>query len=188
MIDQDTLDAYRRGAESGVMKNATPYVVKQLLNEIGRLQAFIDKLQKLEGTDAPEHRCDRCGGRNITSWYADSDVWNRAAGDYSILCPICFSELAAEVGMTPTTWRLSIEGDDPEISKLRTRLHARLKEAADLHVEVERLDNARMAAMHACRNATPGEWRDKAIEILEAAEAASVQPRPLAPMNHPRPN
>lgn len=103
-------------------------------------EAEVERLQKLEGTDDhPEHRCDRCGGRNIESWYADSDVWNRVAGDFSILCPICFSALAADTGIAPTAWRLSIEGDDPEVSKLRVQLHKRLEEAAGLHNEVERL-------------------------------------------------
>lgn len=68
----------------------------------------LERLRKLEGTDDhPEHRCDRCGGRNINSWCVDSDIWNQVAGDFSILCPICFSELAAEKGMK-STWRLSV--------------------------------------------------------------------------------
>lgn len=104
------------------------------------LEAEVERLRKLEGTDDhPEHRCERCGGRNIRSWYADSDVWNRVAGDFSILCPICFSELAANAGIRPTAWRLSIEGDDPEVSKLRVRLHDRLEEAAKLETRAGQL-------------------------------------------------
>ncbi len=105
-----------------------------------QLEAEVVRLRKLEGTDDhPEHRCDRCRGRNISSWYTDSDIWNRVAGNFSILCPICFTELAAEVGMEPTAWRLSMKGDDPEVSKLRVALHARLEESAGLKDEVVRL-------------------------------------------------
>jgi hypothetical protein len=38
-IDIDSLDAYRKGANSGVMKNATPNVVKQLIGWIDELRA-----------------------------------------------------------------------------------------------------------------------------------------------------
>jgi len=74
------------------------------------LQAIVDKLQGTD--DHPEHRCERCGGRNLHCWYADSAVWNEVAGDYNILCPICFGELASEKGLAPTAWRLSREGAD----------------------------------------------------------------------------
>ncbi len=68
----------------------------------------LERLRKLEGTDDhPEHRCKRCGGRNIV-WNTDSDLWNRVAGDFSILCPICFCELASEAGIEPVAWRLSM--------------------------------------------------------------------------------
>lgn len=109
---------------------------------IADLEAEVDRLRKLEGTDDhPEHRCDRCGGRNINAWHADSDVWNRVAGEFSILCPICFSELASDASMEFefAIWRLSLDGDDPEVSKLRVRLHDRLDECSGLHTEVERL-------------------------------------------------
>ena len=118
--------------------------------DIAQWLAEVQRLLKLDGNDDhPENRCGRCGGRNLHNWYADSDVWNRVAGDFSILCPICFSELAQELGVAPTAWRLSIEGDDPEISKLRTALHRRLEEAAKLHNE-----NTRLAARAKGRAAT----------------------------------
>lgn len=50
IVTKDELAAYRGGLESGVMVSATPNVVKQLLNEIDRLQRqkHIDSaLQKL---------------------------------------------------------------------------------------------------------------------------------------------
>lgn len=72
------------------------------------MEAEVAQLRKLKGTDDdPEDRCDRCGGRNIT-WYADSALWNRVAGEWSILCPICFAELAAEMNIIPTTWELRL--------------------------------------------------------------------------------
>lgn len=99
-----------------------------------------ERLRNLEGTDDhPEHKCDRCGGRNISSWYADSDVWNQVWSEGGILCPICFCELAKEAGIRPTTWRLSIVGDSPEISKVRVLYHNSQEENARLHAQVVRL-------------------------------------------------
>ena len=101
-----------------------------------------NRLRKLEGTnDHPEHRCERCGGRNMHSWYADSDVWNRVAGEYGVLCPICFSELAEAAGVSPTAWRVSIEGDDPELSKVRAQLHNQLKDGARLQAIADAVAN-----------------------------------------------
>lgn len=104
-------------------------------------QAKIEQLQKLEGTDDSENRCDRCGGRNLHCWSADSDLWNRVRGEYSILCPICFAELAAAAGVKPALWQLRLEGDDPEISKLRLRLHNHLKQLAEDHVKIKGLQS-----------------------------------------------
>ena len=41
----------------------------------------------------PEAWCERCGGKNIC-WFTDNDEWNRVAGDFKILCPLCFASLA----------------------------------------------------------------------------------------------
>lgn len=83
--------------------------VRGLRKMIREQQAKIDRLQKLEGTDDhPEHRCDRCRGRNIT-WYTDSALWNRVARKWGILCPICFVEIAEEMKIIPTAWQLSLE-------------------------------------------------------------------------------
>ena len=142
----------------------------------------LERLRKFDGNDDhPENRCDRCGGRNLHNWYADSDVWNRVAGNYSILCPICFSELARELGIAPTAWRLSIEGDDPEVSKLHTQLHARLKECAETWQELT-VAKARVAQLeheadcYACEICSPGEWTrgqcDECRRLDEAVQAA----------------
>ncbi len=128
----------RRGWNSGDNRPKGYVSVSEI--ELEKLEAEVSRLRNLEGTDDhPEHRCDRCGGRNIRSWYADSDVWNRIAGDFSILCPICFSELAKDAGMEFVIWRLSISGDDPEVSKLQVQLHDRLEELGGLQSKVERL-------------------------------------------------
>ncbi len=69
--------------------------------------------------DHPEDRCDRCGGRNMKVWHVDNALWNRIAGDFSILCPICFAELAELSGMLPI-WVLRNESDLPgELERLQ---------------------------------------------------------------------
>ena len=75
-----------------------------------------------------EFVCERCGGKNLMNWYADNDVWNEVMRNdstinESIVCPICFAELARKKGLAPTAWRLSKDGDDPEVDKLRVRIH-----------------------------------------------------------------
>jgi hypothetical protein len=125
--------------------------------EAKQLRTEVERLQKLEGNDdRPENRCERCGGRNLHNWYADSDVWNRVAGEYSILCPICFSDLAREAGVMTTAWRLSIEGDDPEVSKLRTALHARLEESAQLWTCVAAIEDERLRIKQLYEDYQPG--------------------------------
>jgi hypothetical protein len=62
------------------------------------------------GADAPrpahpEDRCERCGGPNIV-WHAPNELWNRYAGDHSILCPVCFARLADAAGGRKI-WRLA---------------------------------------------------------------------------------
>lgn len=71
-----------------------------------------------QSLDDPELVCQCCGGRNVRSWSAPSPVWNRAMRDphtgadlYGIVCPSCFTELAAEAGVD-THWRLVPVGID----------------------------------------------------------------------------
>ena len=45
-VDKETLDAYRRGVETGAMKSATPNVVRQLLDEVERLRGELDRAQQ----------------------------------------------------------------------------------------------------------------------------------------------
>jgi hypothetical protein len=129
----ETLDTFARRSEDFYC------YARNFAAEADRLEAEIKLLRKLEGTDDhPEHRCERCGGRNLNSWYADSDVWNRFAGKFSVLCPICLSELVEAAGVLNVVWRLSIDGDDPELSKLRVQLHDRLEEGAQQYQELTR--------------------------------------------------
>jgi hypothetical protein len=44
-------DDYRRGVETGVMKSATPNVVRDLLDEIDRLQAEVKRLKSWANYD-----------------------------------------------------------------------------------------------------------------------------------------
>lgn len=59
----------------------------------------------------PEDYCHRCGGRNVYSWHAPDEVWNRIseAGllpTSEIVCPQCFTDLARQVGVEPPVWHL----------------------------------------------------------------------------------
>lgn len=95
-----------------------------LQEEIDRLKAENERLKVFDGSDDhPEHRCQRCTGRNLSNWFADNDEWNKVVGDdFSILCPNCFNELSELKGIRPISWRISREGDEPLVNKLRTEL------------------------------------------------------------------
>lgn len=62
--------------------------------------------------------CRRCGGSNIWSWHAPAPLWNavmRATGledKWQIVCPVCFSQLAEDVGYREVVWCLTIEDLD----------------------------------------------------------------------------
>jgi hypothetical protein len=93
-----------------------------------------------------ESICDECGGPNILGWYVDSDVWNRVMGRGTekdetgrILCPICFTDRAHSLGVSTTAWHLCIDGDDPEINKLRVRIHNQREELIYLYELLETL-------------------------------------------------
>jgi hypothetical protein len=152
-----------------------PYQVR-----VAAIQEYVNWSWGLGGTDDhPEHRCDKCGGRNITSWYADSDVWNQVAGEYNILCPMCFCELAKGIGILPTAWRLSQEGDDPELSKTRGRLHDALEREYRLQALVDRqaeaLDVIRLHGTDRppAANYSDGDWwRGVALECMRRASEA----------------
>jgi len=68
MIDKETLDSYRRGVDSGVMKSATPNVVRQLLNEIEQLKEL---LRYLLVEWVFDHELEECGE---SGWPEDSMV------------------------------------------------------------------------------------------------------------------
>lgn len=114
-------------------------------------------------SEHPEDLCDKCGRPNI-SWCTDSELWNRVAGEYSILCPVCFAEMAEAAGVVPTTWRLS--------SEQRCEIHYLQAKVALLEHEAD---------CHWCDICSPGEWtrgqcRDcgrlqEALEAVTPAEA-----------------
>lgn len=52
-----------------------------------------------------ESTCEKCGNKNIC-WFIKSDIWNKFASNYSVLCPICFVELAENNKFIPTSWEL----------------------------------------------------------------------------------
>ena len=60
----------------------------------------------------PETICRRCVRPNVWSWYVGDEVWNAVMrpDDPSIICPPCFTSLAAERGVYDGSWRLSIDG------------------------------------------------------------------------------
>lgn len=75
-------------------------------------------------TPHPEDFCERCGRENCT-WFAPSELWNRAAlvdGYDPMLCPTCFIKAAKRVGINPTSWMVApevfedvVSPDDQEI-------------------------------------------------------------------------
>lgn len=64
----------------------------------------------------PEDRCERCGGQNVT-WFAPSELWNKAHGVYDILCPVCFVNLAEAAGIRPTAWQIGPEHHEPSLPR-----------------------------------------------------------------------
>jgi hypothetical protein len=59
-------------------------------------------------SDHPEDWCQRCARPNPI-WYAPNDLWNKyARGEFNILCPCCFIELAKKAGFDPV-WVLKTE-------------------------------------------------------------------------------
>ena len=80
----------------------------------------------------PEDTCEKCGGPNIT-WFIASHFWNQYAGNYGILCPVCFIKQAESSGFIPTSWQIAPEGrismiDDEEVT---TRLILYYEEALE---------------------------------------------------------
>jgi hypothetical protein len=56
----------------------------------------------------PEGTCERCRLTNVT-WFCQNKLWNKYHGDYDILCPVCFVQLAEIAGAHPTSWELREE-------------------------------------------------------------------------------
>ncbi len=60
----------------------------------------------------PEDYCHRCGGRNVGSWFVDSDRFDAAFGSPSehpyqgIVCPGCFVEAHEQATGLRCTWKL----------------------------------------------------------------------------------
>ncbi len=70
----------------------------------------------------PEDYCHICQGKNIV-WSADNDLWNKVVDNKGLICcPICFVSLAKKKGIKPTVWRISQDGDDPLVDKLRLEI------------------------------------------------------------------
>lgn len=72
----------------------------------------------------PEDYCHRCGGRNPSSWFVDSDRFNTAFGPpmnhpyNGIVCPGCFVEAhEAATGLT-VSWHLVPGGNFVHIDDL----------------------------------------------------------------------
>lgn len=141
MSTQDAPKGYKRSfIDTDAGKD---FRINKLQTEIEALRKENARLQKYDGNDEhPENRCERCLGRNLNNWYTDSDVWNRIVGDkYSIICPNCLNELSNLQGEQPTAWRVSKEGDNPEVDKLRMRIHELNNELAAAQVEIARMQS-----------------------------------------------
>lgn len=79
--------------------------------------------------DHPEAFCDRCGQNNVT-WFAPSDLWNRAVrgtpeyehhGD-PMLCPTCFIHEAEAVGISGP-WLVTLEPHPREVVQRADQVH-----------------------------------------------------------------
>lgn len=111
-----------------------------------KLSLKVRRAEQLIGNrDHPEGYCHRCGGKNLLNWTADNDVWNavmrKDGSDLfdGIVCPICFVQLAEE--KYGRLWRLVLEGDDPEIDKLRVQLYESISKEADLLQRIGQLEH-----------------------------------------------
>lgn len=114
------------GKQEGVFHTICESCHEQLQTELGRLK----KLQGSKGH--PEDYCHLCGGRNLRAWYVGNELWNKVVGEeITILCPICFVEIAEKKGITPTAWCLSREGDAPNILHKALRTALMLKEVLE---------------------------------------------------------
>lgn len=72
----------------------------------------------------PEDFCERCKGPNVV-WFAPSPLWNAAHGEWDILCPVCFVQLAEAAGITPTAWRIAPEEHEPQVHEGDRIIYAR---------------------------------------------------------------
>ena len=162
-------------------------ILSAALNAIPDPASELARLKKLDGNDDHiENRCERCTGRNLHSWYADSDVWNKVAGDYSVLCPICFTDLAREKGIDPSAWRISVDGDDPEVDKLRVRIHELLsQESTELSRLKKALDDrtACLASALHCGKEKGCTFCSEDLEILEESLSEDEVDKALAQKN-----
>jgi len=94
---------------SGKKANACDDYIDEAERQIAGLKATIERLRAAHETRAhPEHRCERCRGPNVR-WFAPSPLWNAAHGEWDILCPICFVQLAEAAGIDPTAWQIAPE-------------------------------------------------------------------------------
>jgi len=114
---EDECDAIESLIESSVPAPSPTLTIKQDLTVGPSVE---------EASGHPEDCCHRCGDKNLKSWYADNDVWNAVMRPGpgpelfdGIVCPICFTEIAAQKGIKPTAgaWRLSRGCDDPPLPK-----------------------------------------------------------------------
>lgn len=65
----EELNAYRKGVESGTMKSATPNVVRQLLDEIERLQLYERAMQSMARQFiCPQITAEELARQQVGSW------------------------------------------------------------------------------------------------------------------------
>lgn len=97
----------------------------------------------LSAEDHPESHCQKCGGPNIV-WFAANDLWNRVVGEEeecSIVCPICFVEMAEAKGIKPPAWQVVKEATESEMATLDAeaeRLANMYHKGVEARVELER--------------------------------------------------
>lgn len=82
---------------------------------------------------SPESKCDRCGGKNVC-WFCPSELWNKYARDFDILCPVCFVALAEGV---KDAWKLAPEFYEDEMAHRECKARIKALEEANMRLNYQ---------------------------------------------------
>jgi hypothetical protein len=74
-----------------------PQYREEICDLTGRLTVAFWNAWYSDGWDG--ETCQQCNAAYREVWWAPDDVWNEVSGDYNLLCPGCFDQLAREKGI-----------------------------------------------------------------------------------------